>query len=44
MGRFNNCALVGHYKIKLNKQSYRLVYGVKDDGWTSGTSVTSSSL
>lgn len=24
-------ALAGHYKIKLNKQGYRLVYGVKDD-------------
>ena len=24
-------ALVGHYKIKLNKQGYRLVYGVQDD-------------
>jgi mRNA interferase RelE/StbE len=24
-------ALAGHYKIKLNKQGYRLVYGVQDD-------------
>jgi mRNA interferase RelE/StbE len=24
-------ALLGHYKIKLNKQGYRLVYGVQDD-------------
>ena len=24
-------ALTGHYKIKLNKQGYRLVYGVEDD-------------
>jgi len=24
-------ALVGHYNIKLNKQGYRLVYGVQDD-------------
>ena len=24
-------ALTGHYKIKLNKQGYRLVYGVQDD-------------
>ncbi|MDO9159711.1 MAG: type II toxin-antitoxin system RelE/ParE family toxin [Burkholderiaceae bacterium] len=24
-------ALAGHYKIKLNKQGYRLVYGVEDD-------------
>ena len=24
-------ALDGHYKIKLNKQGYRLVYGVQDD-------------
>jgi mRNA interferase RelE/StbE len=24
-------ALVGHYKIKLNKQGYRLVYDVQDD-------------
>jgi mRNA interferase RelE/StbE len=24
-------ALSGHYKIKLNKQGYRLVYGVQDD-------------
>ncbi len=24
-------ALVGHYKIKLNKHGYRLVYGVQDD-------------
>lgn len=24
-------ALVGHYKIKLRKQGYRLVYGVQDD-------------
>lgn len=24
-------ALAGHYKIKLRKQDYRLVYGVKDD-------------
>ena len=24
-------ALVGHYKIKLNKQGYRLVYGVQND-------------
>ena len=24
-------ALAGHYKIKLNKQGYRLVYGVHDD-------------
>ena len=24
-------ALVGHYKIKLNKQGYRLVYSVQDD-------------
>ena len=24
-------ALAGHYKIKLRKQGYRLVYGVKDD-------------
>lgn len=23
--------LAGHYKIKPNKQSYRLVYGVQDD-------------
>ena len=23
--------LIGHYKIKLNKQGYRLVYGVQDD-------------
>lgn len=23
--------LTGHYKIKLNKQGYRLVYGVQDD-------------
>lgn len=25
------CALVGHYKIKRNKQGYQLVYGVQDD-------------
>jgi mRNA interferase RelE/StbE len=24
-------ALAGHYKIKLNQQGYRLVYGVQDD-------------
>lgn len=24
-------ALAGYYKIKLNKQGYRLVYGVEDD-------------
>ncbi len=24
-------ALAGHYKIKINKQGYRLVYGVQDD-------------
>ena len=24
-------ALAGHYKIKLNRQGYRLVYGVQDD-------------
>ena len=24
-------ALAGHYKIKLRKQGYRLVYGVQDD-------------
>ena len=24
-------ALAGHYKIKLNKQGYRMVYGVQDD-------------
>ena len=24
-------ALTGHYKIKLNRQGYRLVYGVQDD-------------
>ncbi|MGA8514783.1 MAG: type II toxin-antitoxin system RelE/ParE family toxin [Burkholderiaceae bacterium] len=24
-------ALAGHYKIKLHKQGYRLVYGVQDD-------------
>ena len=24
-------ALAGHYKIKLRKQGYRLVYGVEDD-------------
>ena len=24
-------ALVGHYKIKLRKQGYRMVYGVQDD-------------
>lgn len=24
-------ALLGHYKIKLNQQGYRLVYGVQDD-------------
>lgn len=24
-------ALAGHYKIKLRKQDYRLVYGVQDD-------------
>ena len=24
-------ALTGHYKIKLNKQGYRLVYGVQED-------------
>lgn len=24
-------ALAGHYKIKLNKHGYRLVYGVQDD-------------
>jgi mRNA interferase RelE/StbE len=24
-------ALAGHYKIKLNKQGYRLVYGVQDE-------------
>ena len=30
-GRELHGALAGHYKIKLRKQGYRMVYGVQDD-------------